>query len=82
MTRDGILDSVTKLLRDIVDDDGVVLNDSTTAQDIPGWDSFNNINLMVAIEKTFGVRFKTHEIEGLRNVGELLDLVGQKLAKA
>ena len=79
MTRDAILQKVTALLRDIIDDESVVVDDATTAADVPGWDSFNNINLMVAIEKAIGVRFRTHEIESMRNVGELLDLIQQKL---
>jgi acyl carrier protein len=80
MTRERVLEKVTGLLREILDDDSVVVGDATTAADVPGWDSFNNINLMIGLEKALGIRFRTHEIEGLRNVGELIDLVGQKLA--
>src|SRR5262245_57330334 len=67
--------------RDILDDDAVVLTEATTAADVPGWDSFNHINLVVAVEKSFGVRFRTHEIENLRNVGEFVDMIQARLDK-
>lgn len=75
MKRNAILQKVTELLREILDDQTVLLRDTTVAQDVAGWDSFNNINLMIAIEKSLGVHFRTHEIEDLRNVGELLDMI-------
>lgn len=59
-----------------------MLNERTSAPDVPGWDSFNNINLMIAVEKAFGVSFRAHEIEALRNVGELLDMIERKLPNA
>jgi acyl carrier protein len=51
---------------------------STTAQVVDGWDSLMHINLIVAIEREFKVRFTTREITGLRNVGDLIDLIARK----
>ena len=45
-----------------------------------GWDSFNHINIVVAIESKFGIKFHTAEVEELRNVGDLVELVEKKLA--
>lgn len=64
-----------EIIRDLFDDDDIVINAETTAADIEGWDSLNNVKLMVRIEKKFGVRFKTGEVVGLKNVGELLKLI-------
>jgi len=80
MTRNEILATVSKLLAEILDEDSVELTETTAAPDVPGWDSFANINLMVSIEQAVGVVFKAHEIEALRNVGDLLNSIEQKLA--
>ena len=51
-----------------------------TAADIAEWDSFNHINLIVATEAKFGIKFQTSEIESLRNVGHFVELIEKKLA--
>ena len=51
-----------------------------TAADVPEWDSFNHINLIVAIETRFKIKFQTAELEQLHTVGHLAELIEQKLA--
>jgi len=58
----------------------LVLRDDLKAPDVPGWDSFNHINLVMQIEEDFGVRFTTEEIAELANVGEFKSLIVRKLA--
>ncbi len=65
----------------VLDDKNLKVDFETTADQTEGWDSFNHINIVVAIEQRFGVKFKTAEIESLRNVGELVTLIAQKLGK-
>jgi acyl carrier protein len=55
--------------------------DATVASDVPGWDSLSHINLVVAVEKHFGVRFKGVEVLKLKSVGDLQRLVDSKLAQ-
>jgi acyl carrier protein len=66
----------------VFDDDSIVLCDSTTAADIDGWDSMMHINLMIAIEKRFGVKFAAAEIGGLKaegqDIGALVRLLDRK----
>jgi len=81
MTRNEILLKVASLLAEILDEDSVALSDATEAPDIPGWDSFVNINLMIAIEKALSIKFMAHEIEELRNVGDVLDTIEHKLMR-
>ena len=69
---------IQQIIRDVFGDESIVINDSTTAADIKGWDSLNNVKLMVHIERKFGFRFKTGEIVGLKNVGELIKIVEQR----
>ncbi|MEO9340441.1 acyl carrier protein [Mesorhizobium sp. SB112] len=71
---------LTGIFRDLFNDDSIVLRDDTTAADIPTWDSFNHINLMMMVESEFKVRFKTSEITHLKNVGELMNLIANKTA--
>ena len=61
--------------RDTFDDPDLVLTRETTAEDVEGWDSVTNIQLLVTVEQAFGVKFRTGEIAGLANVGELFDLI-------
>lgn len=55
--------------------------DETIAPEVPGWDSLTHINIILAVEKHFNVKFKSYELIRLKNVGELQKLVDLKLAK-
>jgi acyl carrier protein len=59
--------------------DGFDLHDETTANQVPGWDSFNHINVILAVEKDYNIRFKGLEILKVKNIGELQKLVDSKL---
>ena len=80
MTDTQILDALPDIFRDIFDDDSVVITPASSAKDFDAWDSLSNVNIMVATEMHFGVRFKTSEVEGLGNVGELVSLIQKQLA--
>ncbi|HKQ96746.1 MAG TPA: acyl carrier protein [Candidatus Polarisedimenticolia bacterium] len=72
-----------EVFRTVFDDDAIVLRDEMTSADIDGWDSLMHINLMVAVERRFRVKFATAEIAALKgdgqNVGTFLRLVSTKL---
>ena len=78
MERVEILGQVQEIFRDILDDEDIVLCDSTTADDVDGWDSLTHIQLIVAIEKRFKLKFTSKEILGWRNVGEMIDSIASK----
>jgi len=80
MEQAEIYSRLTEIFRDIFDDDALELRPEMTAADIPEWDSFNHINLIVATEARFRIKFQTTEIESLRNVGHFVELIGKKLA--
>jgi len=80
MTDADILNALTEIFRDVFDDDTVTITPESSAKDFDAWDSLSNVNIMVATEMRFGVRFKTSEVEGLRNVGELIGLIKKQLA--
>jgi acyl carrier protein len=68
------------VFRDIFDDDSIVLREDMTAADVANWDSLNHIDLIVAIEREFKVKFTTAEVTTLKNVGQLAALVDKKRA--
>jgi len=70
---------LSTIFRDVFDDESLVLRDDLTAEDVENWDSLTHINLIVAIEKEFRIRFTTAEVSRLKNVGELEALVAAKV---
>lgn len=79
MDRNQVLKEVQEIFRDTLDEASLQLSDSTTADDVDGWDSLSHIQLIVAIEKHFKIKFTSKEILSWKNVGELLDSVMTKL---
>ena len=63
------------IFRDVFDDDELIIEVNTTANDIDGWDSLTHIRLVVSIEKAFDLRFTAAEISELENVGEMVELI-------
>ena len=63
------------IFRDVFDDDELIIEAKTTANDIDGWDSLTHIRLVISIEKAFGLRFTAAEISELENVGEMVELI-------
>ena len=75
MTHAEVLDALTNVFRDVFDDNSIVINDQTTANDIEDWDSLEHINLIEAVEKEFNMRFQMREVSGMKNVGEMVDII-------
>jgi len=67
------------VFREVFDDESIVIRPETTAADIDGWDSLEHINLIIAFEREFDVKFRTREIVGLKNVGEFEALLETRL---
>lgn len=80
MSREEVYAKLNPVFRDVFDDDEITVNDATTAADIEDWDSLEHINLVVAIEKCFGVKFNIGEVSSMKNVGEMVDYILAKLA--
>lgn len=80
MTRAEILEKLNEIFRSELDNDNIVLQESTSAGDVEEWDSLSHIQLIVAIEKKLKMRFSSAEIQGWKNVGEMADAIEKKLA--
>ena len=73
--------TLTDIFRDLFADDDIVLTPATTAADIDGWDSFNHISVIVAVETRFGIKMTTSEIEKLADVAALVAAIESKLSR-
>ncbi|HBV16925.1 acyl carrier protein [Chryseobacterium carnipullorum] len=78
MNKDEILAKLTGIFHDELDNDAIVLGFETTAEDIEEWDSLSHIQLIVAVERAFKVRFTSSEIQSWNNVGEMIDCILSK----
>lgn len=81
MTDLEIMDGITGIVRETLGDDAIVLTPDSVASDFAGWDSFKHITIVVATEIRFGVKFKTAEIESLKEIGDFVSLIRKKLNK-
>lgn len=79
MERNEILKQVNEVFNDVMDNESIVLNDLTSANDVEEWDSLAHIHLVVAIERHFKIRFGSKEIQSWENVGEMLDCISDKV---
>ncbi len=69
-----------QVFRDVFNDPELAVTEQTTAADIPGWDSFNHMNLIMAIEERYSLSFTTKEIGQMARVGDLIALLNTKLS--
>jgi len=74
-----ITDKFKKTILEELNLDEFEINDNTTADQVPGWDSLNHINVILAVEKAFDVHFKGIEVLKCKNIGDLQKLVNTKL---
>ncbi len=75
MTREEVFQALNEVFRDNFDDEDITLTETTVADDIEEWDSLEHINLIIAIEERFGMKFTMKEVTGMKNVGEMVDII-------
>ncbi|HAE53256.1 MAG: acyl carrier protein [Ruminococcus sp.] len=81
MNKNDVIARLNEVFRDVFDDDSIVVNASTTSADIDDWDSIEHINLIGAVEDEFGMRFKMKEVSGMKNVGEMINIICERGTK-
>ncbi len=79
MDKEQIYNTLNEVFRDVFDDEDLVVTESTTADDIEDWDSLEHINLMVAVETAFNIKFNMGEVNSFKNVGAMVEAIEKKL---
>lgn len=80
LTINEVMSQITTIFRDILDNDDIALSNTSTADDIEEWDSLTHIQLIVALEKHFKIKFTTQEITSYKNVGEMAESILKKVS--
>jgi acyl carrier protein len=78
MAEPSVFDRLTRILREVFDNDALVATPELTARQVTGWDSLGHVRLVVEVEREYGLRFSATEIGSLKNVGQLADLIIKK----
>ena len=73
-----IYEALTEIFNDVFMADDMKLTPTLSAKDVPGWDSFKQIEIMVSVEERFGIKLNTREIDSLKNVGDLAEVIAKK----
>ena len=80
MTREEIFEGLNEVFQGVFDDETIVVEENTTAEDIEDWDSLEHINLIVAVERHFGMKFSMGEVVAMKNVGEMADIIISRIS--
>src|SRR5215475_4876707 len=81
MTKQDILHSLTRILSDLLGDESVALTMETRREDVAGWDSFNYVNFIAAVEIDLGVKFGVADVESFENVSAIVAQTEKLLAQ-
>lgn len=79
MSKEEIFVELNEVFQDVFDDEDICVDANTTADDIEDWDSLEHINLIVAVEKKFNMKFTMGEVTGMKNVGEMADIIAERI---
>jgi len=79
MDRKEILAKITEIVGDELGNDDIELREETLANEVEGWDSLAHVRIMIALEQNLGVQFDTSEIVAMKNVGDLVSLIGTRV---
>ena len=79
MNKQQILEEITDIFKDVLDDDSIVLNFETNSDNVDDWDSLGHIQLIVAIEKKFSIKFTIIEMTTWKHVGDMIDTILKRI---
>ncbi|MGI6665487.1 MAG: acyl carrier protein [Christensenellaceae bacterium] len=79
MSRTEIFEKLNLVFQDVFDDEGIIVSEETTANDIEDWDSLEHINLIVSVEEAFDMKFSMGQVVTMKNVGAMVDIIEQQV---
>ena len=77
----SVFEKVEKIFHEVFDDENLKIKREFSSKDIEDWDSLAQINLIVAMEKEFNLKFNIAEISSLENIGDMIDLIERKISE-
>lgn len=80
MERDEVIAKLTPIFREVFSDNSIELRDDMTAADVENWDSLTHMLMITKVEEVFGVKFKLKELNKLKQVGDIVVLVEEKIS--
>ena len=81
MDQSSINEKLTKIFHEIFSNPSIVLSESLTANDVDNWDSLTHMILITEIETQFDIKFKLKELNKMKNVGDLIEIITLKLSE-
>lgn len=78
MQRTEIIEKLTPIFREVFSEPNLVLRDEITASDVDKWDSLSHMLMITEVEKSFGIRFKLKDLNKMKQVGDLISIIGSK----
>ena len=79
-SNEAIYEKVTGVLRSVLEDNTIKVTPEMTAADVDAWDSFGHIRIVLGIEQEFDIRFATPELAQFQNIGQLVDMIAEKIS--
>ncbi len=79
MSREEVLSQLQDIIRDVFDDDSIEVTSDTVASDVDGWDSLMHITLIGTVEDEFDIKFAMKDVVGMKNVGQMADLILEQI---
>lgn len=79
MTRAEVFEKLNEVFQEVFDDENIAVDEATTSADIDDWDSLEHINLIVAVENCFGIKFNMGEVSTMKNVGAMADIIQERI---
>jgi len=73
MDEQEIIETLSTILQDLLQNPSIMLSATTIRNDVPGWDSFAYVNFIVAVETQFGIRFRVADVESFQTVGDIVN---------
>ena len=78
---DSLLEELQPIFRDVLDQPNLIITRESNASTVEDWDSLAHVNLVTAIEKRYKIRFALGELQELKDVGDMIDLMKTKLGQ-
>ena len=75
----NVFEKLNEIFREYFEDEDIELTEDTTADDIEEWDSLEHINLIVAVEDSFDMKFTMGEVTTMKNVGAMVDIIMERI---